>query len=71
VYVSWNGASEVVSWRLLTGASPASLAQLSATPKSGFETALTLPASAVSGYVEAQALNSSGAVIGTSAVTRG
>jgi hypothetical protein len=69
-YVSWNGATEVASWRLLTGVSAASLQPLSSAPKSGFETAIALPASAASGYVEVQALNSSGAVIGASAATK-
>ena len=70
-YVSWNGATEVASWRLLGGASAASLQPLSSTPNSGFETAIALPASAASGYVEAQALNSAGAVIGASSAIKG
>jgi hypothetical protein len=70
-YVSWNGASEVASWRLLAGALPTSLTPLSNEPKRGFETAIALPASATAGYVEVQALNSSGAVIGSSASVKG
>jgi hypothetical protein len=66
VYVSWNGATAVASWRLLAGASPQSLAPVGGSPRQGFETAIALPAHA-GRYVAAQALDASGAVLGVSA----
>lgn len=71
VYASWNGATEVASWRLLAGASAGSLAPVATVARSGFETAIALPSSAPSAYVQVQALNAAGAVIGTSAATAG
>jgi EmrB/QacA subfamily drug resistance transporter len=64
VYASWNGATEVASWRVLGGAGGGQPATVASAPKSGFETAIALK----QGYAsyEVQALNSSGAVIGTS-----
>jgi len=64
VYASWNGATQVVSWRVLAGASASRLAVVKATAKSGFETAIPVPA----GYssFKLQALDASGRVIGTS-----
>jgi len=64
VYASWNGDTEVTSWRVLAGPAPGELAPIVTKPKSGFETAITVKA----GYraFEVQALNSKGQVIGTS-----
>jgi len=64
VYASWNGATRVVSWRVLAGASAGRLAVVKVAAKSGFETAITMPA----GYssFKLQALDASGKVIGTS-----
>ncbi|HEY1776652.1 MAG TPA: MFS transporter [Solirubrobacteraceae bacterium] len=64
VYASWNGATQVSSWRVLGGAGGGHLGSVATAPKSGFETAIALK----QGYAhyEVQALNSSGAVIGTS-----
>jgi hypothetical protein len=70
-YVSWNGATEVASWQLLAGPSPADLKPSSSVPKRGFETAIELTAAAAAGYVEVQALNAAGAPIGTSAAVKG
>jgi hypothetical protein len=67
VYASWNGATEVVSWRVLAGASSSSLAPVASAAKDGFETAISLPRSVPGPYVAVQALNSAGAVIGSSA----
>jgi Arylsulfotransferase (ASST) len=71
VYASWNGATEVVSWRVLGGASPSALAPVASAAAAGFETAITLPAGAPPAYVQAQALNGTGAVIGASATVKG
>jgi EmrB/QacA subfamily drug resistance transporter len=64
VYASWNGATQVVSWRVLAGAGAGRLAAVSTTARSGFETAIPVGASYNS--FEVQALNANGRVIGTS-----
>jgi hypothetical protein len=70
-YASWNGATAVASWRVLSGASPSALSPLATTPRRGFETAIALsPAPAHGSYVVAQALDASGAVLGSSAPRR-
>ena len=69
VYASWNGATEVASWRLLAGASPTQLTAVASAPKNGFETTLATPGPEP--YVAAQALNSAGTVIGTSPAIKG
>ncbi len=69
VYASWNGATQVASWRLLAGPSPAQLAPVATAADTSFETALATPGAAP--YVEVQALEASGAVIGTSKVIKG
>ena len=70
VYASWNGATEVASWRVLAGASAGALAPAGQGARSGFETAISLPHAAPGDYVEVQALNAAGAVIGVSRATR-
>jgi hypothetical protein len=64
VYASWNGATEVKSWRALAGSGAGSLTQVANVPKSGFETAITV----APGYkrFQVQALDAHGKVIGTS-----
>jgi len=69
VYASWNGATEVTSWRVLAGPSPKALIPVATAADGGFETAITTPARAP--YVAVQALESSGAVIGTSGTIKG
>jgi hypothetical protein len=67
VYASWNGATEVASWRVLAGSSPTTLAPaVSSVAKTGFETAIPLAAVAAGTYVAVEALDSAGAVIGVS-----
>jgi hypothetical protein len=63
VWVSWNGATGVVSWRVLGGASPAALRPLAVARRRGFETAITVPARPV---VEVQALGVGRRVLATS-----
>ena len=69
VYASWNGATQVASWCVFAGASPQTLAPVATGARTGFETAITTPARAP--YVAVQALEASGAVIGTSKTIRG
>jgi Arylsulfotransferase (ASST) len=68
-YVSWNGATEVASWRVLAGSSASQLAQVASAARNGFETAISVPGDEA--YLAAQALNAAGAVIGTSATIQG
>jgi hypothetical protein len=69
VSVSWNGATEVASWRVLAGASPATLATVATAAKTGFQTTISAPSAGP--YVTVQALDGSGAVIGASATVKG
>ncbi len=65
VWVSWNGATAVRSWRVLGGSSPRQMASLSKRGRTGFETELN-PRSEPA-YFEVQALGTNGHVLGTSA----
>jgi hypothetical protein len=69
VSVSWNGATDVASWSVLAGAAPGALGTVASAAKAGFQTTIAAPT--VGPYVQVQALDSSGAVIGTSAVVKG
>lgn len=69
VHTSWNGATEVASWRLLAGPSQQQLAPVATAVRTGFETELSTPAH--ESYVAVQALNQAGAVIGTSRTIAG
>jgi EmrB/QacA subfamily drug resistance transporter len=64
VYASWNGATEVLSWRVLAGSSAGRMSVVATHAKSGFETAIPVPQSYTSFKV--QALDTGGRVIGTS-----
>jgi Arylsulfotransferase (ASST) len=66
VAASWNGATNVASWRVLAGSSPVTLTPVSTAAKRGFETAISLPAAVAGPYMAVQALDGSGAVIGVS-----
>jgi hypothetical protein len=64
VYASWNGASNVASWRVLAGKHGAPLAAQTRIPADGFESSTTLPAKYA--RVAVQALDSTGRLLGTS-----
>jgi Arylsulfotransferase (ASST) len=66
VYASWNGATNVASWRVLAGSSSATMTPMGSALETGFETAISLPAAVAGPYVAVQALDGSGAVIGVS-----
>jgi hypothetical protein len=68
VRVSWNGATGVSSWRVRSGRGPHALATVATEPRTGFETAIAVRASAP--YIAVQALDRSGEVIGSSALLR-
>ena len=67
VYASWNGATGVARWRLLSGASPdlTHMSNAGEAASSGFETAIT--ATGGGQYFAVQALDSGGNVLRTSA----
>ncbi len=67
VYASWNGATEVASWRFLTGDDAASLAESVVVKRTGFETTAAV---ATAQHVAAEALDSTGKVLARSAVVK-
>lgn len=69
VAASWNGATEVASWQLLAGASPASLTVAASAPRRGFQTSIALTSAPA--YLAVQALNPAGAAIGRSPTIKG
>ena len=68
LYASWNGATNVASWRVLAGTSPEALAVVGTYPCQGFETAIAAPTSQP--YVRVQALNANGTLLRTSPVVK-
>ncbi|MEN5074572.1 arylsulfotransferase family protein [Isoptericola cucumis] len=62
-YVSWNGATDVASWRLVAGTDAGSAKEVATVPRSGFETAVS-PVPEDAGYV-LEALDADGTVLGT------
>ncbi|HEX8713985.1 MAG TPA: arylsulfotransferase family protein [Solirubrobacteraceae bacterium] len=69
VAVSWNGATAVVSWRVLAGSSASALAPVASAAKHGFQTTIMTPSAGP--YVAVQALDGAGNVIGTSPTVKG
>jgi hypothetical protein len=64
VYASWNGATQVVSWKVLAGSSSATLESVTTAAKIGFETAITVPSSYR--VFRVQALDARGRLLGSS-----
>jgi Arylsulfotransferase (ASST) len=67
VYMSWNGATTLAGWRVLSGPAQTSLRATRAVPKRGFETSTQINAAK---YVAAQALDGRGRVLATSSPVR-
>jgi hypothetical protein len=65
IYASWNGATEVESWEVVSGPAPGLLAPLGSVPREGFETAML--ARTYEPYVAVRAKDRSGEILGTSA----
>ena len=63
LYASWNGATELTSWEVLSGTNQ--LEPLNSVPRNGFETAIVVHTT--DRYVAVRAKDSSGRVLGTSA----
>jgi hypothetical protein len=68
-WVSWNGATEVVAWRVNGGPSTTGLSPLVTAPKVGFETAIDFVGDG-SGYFDVDAIDATGQVIGRTAQVR-
>jgi Arylsulfotransferase (ASST) len=68
LYASWNGATTVAKWEILSGSSPKQLGRAKVVSRRGFETAIML--GRASGYVAVAALDASGRRLATSAVTK-
>ena len=64
VHASWNGATDVASWRVLAGPNASALKAQAEIAASGFETSTTLPVKYA--FVAVQALDSAGHVLATS-----
>ena len=64
VFASWNGATEVESWEVLTGPGQGRLKSLGSIPRDGFETAMLVRTS--ESHVGVQAKDRSGGVLGSS-----
>jgi hypothetical protein len=68
LYASWNGATEVATWRALAGPSPDRLQPLEAAPQEGFETTITVHTTQP--YIVMRAEDNSGRVLGTTKPVR-
>jgi hypothetical protein len=68
LYASWNGATEVATWRLETGARLGDLQAALTRPKKGFETSLPVPKSGA--FAAAVALGADGEELGRSKAIR-
>ncbi|WP_018680503.1 arylsulfotransferase family protein [Actinokineospora enzanensis] len=66
VYASWNGATELRRWQLLTGNDRNHLKVVTTADRSGFETMVT--AAGAAKYAQVRALDANGRVLGSSAV---
>jgi hypothetical protein len=64
VYASWNGATEVASWRVLAEPGSGPRTVVASAPRSGFETAIPVAKSHKRFALEA--LDAAGRVVGTS-----
>jgi hypothetical protein len=64
-YASWNGATEVARWQVLSGASAGKLKVLTTVKKNGFETPIRLSKSAA--FYAVKAVDRNGKVLSTSA----
>mgnify|MGYP005815475487 CR=1 FL=1 len=67
VYASWNGATQVARWRVLTGQTNDALTPAAETIRTGFETSLVVHRAP---RVRVQALDATGAVLGQSQIMR-
>ena len=69
VHAIWNGATNVASWQVFGGSTPANLSLIGSAAWNGLDTAITVPG--LVGNIQVVALDSSGNTIGTSATVAG
>jgi hypothetical protein len=67
IYASWNGATTVSFWQVLSGSSAAHLKPVAKKPKTGFETAIAV---APANFFQVRALSASGGLLAASKVVR-
>jgi Arylsulfotransferase (ASST) len=65
VYASWNGATQVAKWQVVAGKSKDGLKPVRSRRRTGFETAIVIPA--VTGYVSVVALDAGGKALRSAA----
>lgn len=68
VYASWNGATNVKSWRVFAGRSASNLKEIGSARKAGFETAIEV--SSAGPFFAVQAVDASGRPLARSAAVR-
>jgi hypothetical protein len=68
VHASWNGATDVATWQVLAGGDPDAMQARATIPARDFESSTILPKKYA--YVQAQALDRAGRVLGSSSATR-
>jgi hypothetical protein len=66
LYASWNGATQIASWRALAGPRATRLGAVAQAARTGFETAIGLPPGAPGPYLAVQALDAGGRVLASS-----
>ncbi|MHB1569451.1 MAG: arylsulfotransferase family protein [Solirubrobacteraceae bacterium] len=66
VYASWNGATDVASWRVLAGPSASTLVAVAEAKRTGFEA--TIPVATSQPYIAVQAIGAQGNVLASSGV---
>jgi hypothetical protein len=66
VFASWNGATDVVRWRVSAGADRSALQRAGSFATTGFETKMTMPAPSGAHVVRIEAMSDDGRVLGTS-----
>ncbi|MDF2655069.1 MAG: hypothetical protein K0R19_1543 [Bacillota bacterium] len=67
VYASWNGATEVAAWQVLSGCQRSKLSPVGCcVPRTGFETEISIKCAGL--YYQVNALDSCGKIIGTSCI---
>ncbi|HWX95536.1 MAG TPA: hypothetical protein VNZ01_01700, partial [Solirubrobacteraceae bacterium] len=67
IYASWNGATTVSFWQVLSGPNAGHLKPVAKKPKSGFETAIAVPPA---NFFQVRALSASGKLLAASRVVR-
>ncbi len=68
VHVSWNGATDVASWKVTAGPRANALRSVRTVARTGFETAITVPA--LTGWVAVEALDARGKTLAGSTPRR-